>query len=164
MEQRGKNSMINTVIIGAGYMGKVHLETLMRISGIQVKALADTNTENLKRIADKYRIAHITDDYKELPDNEEIEVFHNCTPNLMQFVINSAVIQANRHVLSEKPLAMDASQAKTFLDLALEQDVVSGVNFCYRYYPTPFKKLLYKVTWRGSGLSFKRYYGLKSIF
>ena len=67
--------------------------------------------------------------------DSEIQVVHNCTPNHLHFQINKEIIQAGKHVLSEKPLAMSSEESAELLKLAKEHQVVHGVNFNYRQFP-----------------------------
>lgn len=127
--------MINTTVIGAGFIGKVHLETLMKLPGVNVKAIADTNLKMAEDLSESYGIDKVTDDYHDLLYDPEIQVFHNCTPNFLHYTINKDILEAGKHLLSEKPLSTDAEQARTLTYLADKKDLVTGVNFCYRYYP-----------------------------
>jgi predicted dehydrogenase len=54
----------------------------------------------------------------------EIQVVHNCTPNHLHFVINKAIILAGKHVVSEKPLAMNSEESAELLELAEKHGVV----------------------------------------
>jgi predicted dehydrogenase len=127
--------MVKVAVIGAGYIGKVHLETLLRIPGVEVKALVDANVAFAQELAERYRVNQVTGNYQELLNDPEIMVYHNCTPNHLHFEINKTLIEAGKHVLSEKPLSITCGQAEILKGLAVAKDVVTGVNFCYRYYP-----------------------------
>lgn len=128
-------SMHNVAIIGTGYIGAVHLDTLLRIPGVRVTALADTNVALAQGLARRYGIEHVTDDYRTLIDDPSISIIHTCTPNYLHYEINKAALQAGKHVLSEKPLATYADQARELRDLAAQLGRTTAVNFCYRYYP-----------------------------
>jgi predicted dehydrogenase len=60
---------------------------------------------------------------------------HNCTPNDVHASITEAALDAGVHVLSEKPLAYDASEAAKLARAAAEAGVVTGVCFNYRHFP-----------------------------
>jgi predicted dehydrogenase len=128
-------SMKTVGVIGAGYIGSVHIQTLMRIPGVQVKTVADTNKALLEQLAARLAIPIVTTDYRELLDDPDICAIHNCTPNSVHFAINKEILEAGKHILSEKPLSVTSAEAMTLRDLALARGVVNGINFCYRYYP-----------------------------
>ena len=49
--------------------------------------------------------------------------------------MNKAAIEKGKHILSEKPLAMTLEEAEELTELAEKKGIVTGINFCYRYYP-----------------------------
>lgn len=128
--------MIKTAVIGAGYIGMVHLETLMRIPGIQVQAVAEANEGLRNTLAAKFNVPVVTADYRRILDDPEIVAVHNCTPNHVHFEINQAIAQAGKHIMSEKPLCVTSEESRVLNDLVAKKNLVNGINFCYRYYPT----------------------------
>lgn len=128
--------MLEVAVIGTGYIGAVHLDTLLRIPGVRIKALVDSNIEPATKLAQQFNIPIVVADYRELLGDPDIDVVHNCTPNHLHYSINRALIEAGKHVLSEKPLAVSAKEARELCDLAQSHGRVTAVNFCYRYYPT----------------------------
>lgn len=127
--------MPGVAIIGTGYIGKVHLETLKRIPDVEIKAVVDNDLEVARTLATQYGISLVCADYHELLDNPSIQVFHNCTPNNLHFEVNRTLLEKGKHVMSEKPLSITSTEAALLTDLAKNQNLVTGINFCYRYYP-----------------------------
>jgi predicted dehydrogenase len=127
--------VIGVAIVGLGYIGKVHLQTLLRIPGVKVKALVGRRVERLRELAETYGVPKVTDDYTELLADPEIQVVHNCTPNHLHYPINRAFLQAGKHILSEKPLATTSQETAELARLAEQNSLLTGINFCYRYYP-----------------------------
>ncbi|MGG1614033.1 Gfo/Idh/MocA family protein [Paenibacillus sp. FSL K6-2441] len=129
------NKTINVGIIGSGFIGPAHTEAIRRLGFVQVVAIAEQNEEKARAVAEKLNIPKAYGDYKELLSDPDIDAVHNCTPNHLHFEINKAIMEAGKHVLSEKPLAMDAKESAELVRLAREKGVVHGVNFNYRQYP-----------------------------
>jgi predicted dehydrogenase len=127
--------MIRVGLIGAGYIGIVHLEQLVRLGGVEVVCIVDSNINLAKEAAKKYGIKNYSDKWKDVVDDPSIDVIHNCTPNKFHFEINKQALLNKKHILSEKPLAMTLAEAKELWELSVKMDVVTGVDFCYRYYP-----------------------------
>ena len=73
--------------------------------------------------------------YQELLADPEIKVVHNCTPNHLHFAVNRDILAAGKHVVSEKPLAMNTQESSELVRLAKESGLIHAVNFNYRYYP-----------------------------
>lgn len=122
-------------IIGTGFIGPAHIEAVRRLGFAEVAALAQDGEEKARDKAARLGIPLAYGDYRELLDNPDIDVVHNCTPNHLHFEINRAIIAAGKHVLSEKPLAMTSGESAELLRMARERGIVHGVNFNYRQYP-----------------------------
>lgn len=127
--------MINVAVIGTGYIGPVHIEALRRISGVHVKAVTSANLDRAKEIARRYDLEKVYDNWHEIVEDPLIDVVHVCSPNRFHYPMNKAALERGKHVLSEKPLAMTVSEAEELTALADAKGVVTGIDFCYRYYP-----------------------------
>jgi predicted dehydrogenase len=127
--------LIKSAIIGTGFMGAAHYEAVRRIPGVEVVSVSASSPE----IAEAFRAENGIDcavaDWREIVDDPEIEVVHNCTPNNVHFEINLALVRAGKHVISEKPLAVSSEQSQELVDAAQEAGVVTATNFNYRSYP-----------------------------
>jgi predicted dehydrogenase len=126
---------IKTGIIGSGFMGGAHAEALQRIGLSEVVAIASADKPSLDRVADTFNIAKRYADWKELLNDKDIQVVHNCTPNNLHFEINKEAIKAGKHIISEKPLTITAKQSEELLALLKVHKVVNAINFNYRFYP-----------------------------
>ena len=71
---------IKVGIIGAGFIGKQHIEAVRRIPGLTVLALCDTNEKAGREIAQNLGIPEFYSDYREMMKNPELVSIHNCTP------------------------------------------------------------------------------------
>ncbi|WML58047.1 Gfo/Idh/MocA family oxidoreductase [Neobacillus sp. PS2-9] len=127
---------IKVGIIGTGFIGPTHIEAVRRLGFVEVIGLAESNQEAAEKKAAELGIPKAYGDYKDMLQDEEIQVVHNCTPNHLHFQINKEIILAGKHVLSEKPLAVSSQQSAELLALAREHQVVHGVNFNYRQFPS----------------------------
>lgn len=126
---------IKVGIIGAGFIGPLHIESLRRVGGIEVLALADQNGDQAKKNAEKLCIPHYYGDWQELVQNPEIRVIHNCTPNFLHYEINKAVLEAGKPLVAEKPVGMTSQESGDLLQLAIANHVPNEVCFVYRMYP-----------------------------
>lgn len=127
--------VIKTGIIGSGFMGSSHIEALNRVGGVKILAIASDDEQGMKSLADKFGILNTYTDWKEVINNPEIEVIHNCTPNYLHFEINKAAILAGKHIISEKPLTLNSSESSELVELTKKHNVVNAINFNYRFYP-----------------------------
>ncbi len=121
-------------VIGTGFIGPVHVEALGRVA-VDVMALSGHGAE---RTAAKARQLHIPRAYgsaEELLADPDIDVVHITSPNHLHFPHAKAALLAGKHVVCEKPLAMDSQESTELVRLAQAQQRVNAVNFVTRYYP-----------------------------
>lgn len=126
---------IKTGIIGTGFIGPAHVEALRRLGFVEVVAVAERGDELAAAKAKALSIPKSYGDYRQLLADPEIQVVHNCTPNHLHFAINKEIIAAGKHVVSEKPLAMNSAESSELVRLAKAAGVVNAINFNYRYMP-----------------------------
>ena len=72
----------------------------------------------------------------ELVRDSEVDVVHICTPNHLHLPLAEAALAAGKHVVCEKPLALDATGAERLVAAAAESGRQAAVPFVYRFYPT----------------------------
>jgi predicted dehydrogenase len=121
--------------VGAGFAGGAHVEALRRVPGVEVAAVAGSNEARARAAADRLGVARSTGDYRTLIADPAIDAIHNCTPNDLHHQITAEALAAGKHVLAEKPLAMDSGQTADLVDRAARAGTVCGVCFNYRHYP-----------------------------
>lgn len=122
-------------IIGTGFSAASHIEALRRLNHVEVVAIASSSKEKAEEKAKQFGIPKAYGDFNALIADPEVEIIHNCTPNNLHFPINKAVLEAGKHLLAEKPLAMNSAESHELQQLAEKSDAVSGVCFNYRHYP-----------------------------
>ncbi|WP_425395466.1 Gfo/Idh/MocA family protein [Aeoliella sp.] len=127
--------MIKAAIIGTGFIGPAHVEAIRRLGFVDVIAVSERNQELAEAKAAELSIPKAYGDYNELLADPQIQVVHNCTPNHLHFEVNKAIIEASKHVVSEKPLAMNSTESRELVRLADEAGVVNAINFNYRFMP-----------------------------
>jgi predicted dehydrogenase len=126
---------IKAGIIGTGFIGPAHVEALRRLGYVEVAAVAERGQDLAQRKADELSIPKAFGDYHQLLADPDIQVIHNCTPNHLHFEVNRDILAAGKHVVSEKPLAMNSSESKELVRLAEKAGVVHAIDFNYRYMP-----------------------------
>jgi predicted dehydrogenase len=122
-------------VIGAGFAGAAHVEALRRVPGVRVAAISASSAASAAAAAARLGIERSTGDYRELVTDPGIDVIHTCTPNDLHLEVNMAALEAGKHVLSEKPLGLDADETARLVTAAAEAPGTSGVCFNYRHYP-----------------------------
>jgi len=120
-------------IIGTGFIGPVHLEALRRL-GVQVTALCDL-PDRVGAAAEQCGIPDAFSDYRALLRSPEVDVVHITTPNRFHCEMALAALKAGKHVVCEKPLAMNTSETARIMKQARAAKTVFAVNYNVRFYP-----------------------------
>jgi len=127
---------IKVGIVGMGYIGESHIEAVRRIGFCELYAVADTNAALARSKAEYYGIEKCYDSLEALLADPEIDAVHNCTPNFLHLEINKQILKSGKHLLSEKPLCMNYTQAKELLEIKKQYPCsATAVNFNYRLNP-----------------------------
>jgi len=126
---------IKAGIIGTGFIGPAHIEAVRRLGYVEIVALAEADQALADAKAAALSVPRAYGDYRDLLKDDEIAVIHNCTPNALHFEITREAIAACKHVISEKPLAMNSGESRKLTAMAQESGLVNAIDFNYRYYP-----------------------------
>jgi predicted dehydrogenase len=124
---------IKAAVVGTGFIGVVHVEALRRL-GVEVTGVVGSSPE---RAAEKARAAALPSPYpsfEAMLDDPAVEVVHLTTPNHLHYPQVRDVLAAGKHVVCEKPLAMNSDETAELLRLAEDSGLVHAVNFNIRYY------------------------------
>jgi predicted dehydrogenase len=121
-------------VIGVGFIGPAHMEGIRRL-GFEVLAIAEVNKELAEEAAERLLVPKAYGDWKDLIADPEIDVVHIASPNFLHYKHAKAVLEAGKHVVCEKPLAMTADESGELVKLAEEKNLVNAVNFNIRFYP-----------------------------
>lgn len=103
-------------IIGCGGIAnQKHFPALAKLSEqVELVAFCDTVLERAESAAAEYGVqnALVTEDYKEVVKQEDIDVIHVLTPNVSHSYITVAALESGKHVMCEKPMAINYEEAK----------------------------------------------------
>jgi predicted dehydrogenase len=125
---------LNAAIVGLGFVGRAHLDALRRL-GIPVQGALGSTAERSKASADSLHLPRAYTSLDELAADPSVMVVHLCTPNHLHFQEASQLLRAGKHVLCEKPLALDSRESAALVSLLKETGLVGGVAYNLRYYP-----------------------------
>ncbi|MBD1382536.1 Gfo/Idh/MocA family oxidoreductase [Bacillus sp. IB182487] len=133
---------INVGLIGYKFMGKAHshayrdLPFYFENSAVPVlKTVAGRNPEGVKKASEHYGFQGYTTNWKNLLEDEEIDLIDIVTPNNTHVEMTIAAARAGKHILCEKPLAMTTAEAYRILETVKENNVVHMICHNYRYTP-----------------------------
>ena len=122
-------------MIGAGAIAGTHVSYLKKISGVEIYAVCDTREQAAKDMAQKQGIPKVFTSYKDVLALKELDAVSVCTPNYFHSEPTIAALNAGKHVLVEKPMAMNAKEAQKMVDAAKRAKKVLVIGFQWRYHP-----------------------------
>ena len=128
-------NILKTAIFGTGFMGRVHTEGIRRLGNVEVTAVAASTDSKARHFADQMGISRATGDYRTLLDDPAIHAVHICTPNALHFQMAKAALEAGKHVLCEKPLAISVDEGRQLVDLAKKTGLANCTFHNLRFYP-----------------------------
>ena len=125
---------IGVAIVGTGFMGPAHTDALKRL-GVNIVGILGSSEAKSKRAAEFLGLPKAYADLDELLADDAVHSVHIATPNRLHYDMAKRALAAGRHVLCEKPLAMNSRESGELVELAAKADVAAGVNYNIRYYP-----------------------------
>ncbi|MCF6359392.1 MAG: Gfo/Idh/MocA family oxidoreductase [Cyclobacteriaceae bacterium] len=133
---------INVGIIGASFMGKAHSNAYLDVSHYfdlpvkpVMKVACDKNPESLDLLVGQYGWQERESSWERLVERDDIDLIDICTPNMYHKEIAIAAAKNGKHVICEKPLCMNANEAKEMLAAAEKAGVKHMTAFNYRKIP-----------------------------
>jgi len=124
----------NAAVIGLGFVGRAHVESLRRL-GIPVRGALGSSPETTAAACKSLNLERAYTSLDELAADATVDVVHLCTPNHLHFDQAGRLLRTGKHVLCEKPLTMDSAESELLVALIRETGKVGGVAYNLRYYP-----------------------------
>jgi len=121
-------------VIGVGFIGVAHVEALRRL-GIEVVGVAGSSPERARRQAAARNLPPAYDGVADLLADDRVDVVHVTSPNALHREHVVAALDAGKHVVCEKPLAVDSAEGAELAQRAAAAGVVAAVCFNIRFYP-----------------------------
>jgi predicted dehydrogenase len=120
-------------LAGCGFVTRsFHLPALQRIEGAEVAAVADLDERALAEVADGWGVARRYGDARELAEDPELDVVAVCLPAAAHVEVASRALEAGKHVLVEKPLALSMEDADRLVELSRRSPGKAAVGFNLR--------------------------------
>ena len=120
--------------IGAG-IGAAYIAGFQKQPGVEVSALCARTPVRVKPVAERYTIPRTYTDYQTMLDTEPLDIVAIATPNYLHHPMTLSALEAGKHVLCEKPLALNVGQAGAMLEAAEQHGRKHFVPFTYRFLP-----------------------------
>jgi predicted dehydrogenase len=130
-----RRGTVRVGIIGAGGIAQAHARHLQTIDDVELRAVCDVREEAAEDIARKFDVPKTFPHYKDLLREKHIDAVSVCTPNYFHAEPTIAALKAGKHVIVEKPMAMNVAEAEAMVKAAEKARKVLVVGFQFRYTP-----------------------------
>lgn len=125
--------MLKVGVIGVGSISDLHIKPYLKNEQVELMALCDINENRLQEKGKSYEVEHLYTDYKALLTNEDIDAVSICTWNNSHAEIAIAALEADKHVLVEKPLSMTVDEAEAIEEVVKRTGKILQVGFVRRH-------------------------------
>lgn len=122
-------------LVGPGFIATQHVEAVRRLGHVDVIALAGSSLESAERKASDLTIERAYGSWEQLIADPDVDVVHNTTPSYLHLPVSLAALRAGKHVVSDKPLALDSVECRQLCEAAKAAGVANAVTFNYRGNP-----------------------------
>lgn len=132
---------VNIAVVGASWFTDLwYMPVLQKHPNVNIMAICSKSGHSAGRLAERYHVPKVYTNYREMFDADgEVDCVCIVTPNDSHKDIALAAIEKKLHVICEKPIALDSSEAEQMVKAAVEKNVVHAINFTYREHPAILK-------------------------
>jgi len=129
------NNPVRVLIIGTGGMAESHIKAYAAMDQAVVVAGVDNDPDKLKHFCDAHHIENRFASLEEALTWGQFDAASNVTPDGVHYQTSLPLIEAGKHLLCEKPLAVNHADAQEMAHRAETADIVHGINLSYRDVP-----------------------------
>lgn len=125
---------MRAVVVGTGFIGPVHVEALRR-AGVEVAGIVGSTAEKSIAAAERLGLPTAFRSLADVLAEDSVNCVHLTTPNQFHFEQAAAVLRAGKHVVCEKPLAMNSQESAELVEIARASGRAAAVAYNIRFYP-----------------------------
>jgi len=125
---------IGVAVVGAGFIGPVHVEALRRL-GVSIRGLLGCDRAESESACQNLGLPKPYGSLDEVLADSQVQSVHLAVPNVLHYEFSKRVLQAGKHVLCEKPLAMSSAESGELVEIARGLKLAAGVCYNVRFYP-----------------------------
>jgi len=135
-ENYNEGSPLKIAVVGTGFGSRVQIPGFLKIPGVQIVGVMSTGRpERAEQVARDFNIPFATADYQQLLQLPELDAVSIVSPPYQHAQQSIMALQAGKHVLCEKPMARDVTEARAMLDAARNSGLVAMIDHEFRYVP-----------------------------
>ena len=126
---------IGIAVVGTGFGQKIHIPGFQHHHRTEVVAVYNRDLDKSQEIANKHHITHACNSLEDILALPEVDAVSISTPPFLHYEMAKAVLSAGKHLLLEKPMAMNAEEVKELHNLARSKSLIATADFEFRFVP-----------------------------
>ena len=134
-KRKSAKKKLRVAIIGTGMISGAHMRPYSQMDDVEMVALADISSDALETRSTEFGVSNCFTDYNEMLRKVKPDAVSVCTPNGVHAASTIAALRAGAHVIVEKPMAMNAREAKAMIDASKKHRRKLIIGFQQRYEP-----------------------------
>jgi predicted dehydrogenase len=119
--------------IGTGFARRVQIPAFKMCEKAEIVSVASGSLANAESTAKEFNIPHFTDNWRETVEHPEVDLVCITTPPPLHFAQTIYALEHNKHILCEKPMAMNVSEAEKMTEAAKEKNILALIDHELRY-------------------------------
>src|ERR1041385_8825974 len=133
------NDIVRIGIIGAGFARSTQIPAFKNCEGAEVVAITSAHREHAEEVAREFQIPHVADDWRGVINRDDVDLVSIATPVVTHCEMTLAALDRGKHVLCEKPMAMNADEGRRMTDRARECGRLALIDHELRFLPGRLK-------------------------
>jgi len=122
-------------IIGAGFARTTQIPGFKNCEGARGVVIASAHRGHAAEVAREFDISHVADDWRGVIERDDVDLVSIVTPVVTHYEMTMAALAAGKHVLCEKPMAMNADEARQMMERAHEKNLLALIDHELRFLP-----------------------------
>lgn len=120
-------------IIGTGFARSTQIPAFQSISEAEIVSVASGSLTNAERTARDFGIQHFTDNWRETVERKDVDLICITTPPILHLEMALFALENDKHILCEKPMAMNVDEAREMIKRAKESDILALIDHELRF-------------------------------
>ncbi len=128
-----KNKTVRIGIIGSGFARKVQIPSFLLCENVEIVSIASASLANAESTAKEFNIPHFTNNWRETIENKDVDLVCITTPPNLHCEQTLYALKHDKHILCEKPMAMNVAEAEKMCDAAKGKNVLALIDHELRF-------------------------------
>src|SRR5687768_15081020 len=122
-------------VIGTGFARSVQIPAFQQCENAEIVSIASGSIENAEATSREFGIDHFTADWRETASRDDVDLICITTPPKLHYEMTLFALRHRKHILCEKPMAMNAAEARAMTEAAKTANLLALIDHELRFQP-----------------------------